>query len=293
VAELQIGHTGWLSFRPLTPLTPLPNFSRAFSFLSVFNGTRSPLVSISARCLTIIAFFAFALTPILRAQSSQADQALFNAANRDRAAAGLPPFKWDAALATAAHQHALRMAQANQLSHQFPGEPPMQDRARQAGARFSTIAENVAQGPTPAGIHNQWMNSAPHRANLLAPDLNAIGISVVQSGNMLFAVEDFSDAVPTLSLEEQEKQVASQLERQNFQVTAGSSDARKTCETDRGWVGPKPASILRYEMSDLSHLPDEAVQKAASGKFHSASVGACNSSGGQEFTRFRIAILFF
>jgi uncharacterized protein YkwD len=267
-------------------------FTRLFFAVGV-QWNQETLVSIYARCLTIIAFFAFLLTPALRAQTSQADQTLFNAANHDRAAAGLPPFKWDAALATAAHQHALRMAQANQLSHQFPGEPPMQDRARQAGARFSTIAENVAQGPTPAGIHNQWMNSAPHRANLLATDLNAIGISVVQSGNMLFAVEDFSDAVPTLSLEDQEKQVASQLERQNFQVTAGSSDARKTCETDRGWVGPKPASILRYEMSDLSHLPDEAVQKAASGKFHSASVGACSSSGSQEFTRFRIAILFF
>ena len=41
----------------------------------------------------------------------------------------------------------------NQLSHQFPGEPSLQDRARQAGARFSTIAENVAQGPTLGGIH--------------------------------------------------------------------------------------------------------------------------------------------
>ena len=68
--------------------------------------------------------------------------------------------RWDPALAAAAHQHALRMAQANQLSHQFPGEPPVQDRARQAGARFSVIAENVAQGPSVAGLHTQWMNSA-------------------------------------------------------------------------------------------------------------------------------------
>ncbi len=246
--------------------------------------------------ITAMALLALSLASTSQAappQSSAADQSLFNAANRDRAAAGLPAFRWDPALAAAAHQHALRMAQMNQLSHQFPGEAPVQDRARQAGARFSTVAENVAQGPTVTGLHTQWMNSAPHRANLLDPDLNAIGISVVQSGNMLFAVEDFSAAVASLSLEEQEHEVASQISAHGFTVDTGSADARKTCELDRGWAGAKPAAVLRYEMSDLAHLPDEVMQKAASGKYHSAAVGACRASGSSEFTRFRLAILLF
>ena len=38
----------------------------------------------------------------------------------------------------------------NQLSHQFSGEPSLQDRAAQSRAHFTTIAENVAQGPTVA-----------------------------------------------------------------------------------------------------------------------------------------------
>jgi uncharacterized protein YkwD len=268
-----------------------------FRFLSV-QWKQEPPVSISLRCAAITAtvlLLALFRAPSLQStpQTSVADQMLLNAANHDRLTAGLPPLKWDSALAAAAHQHALRMAQMNQLSHQFPGEPPMQDRARQAGARFSTIAENVAEGPTVAGIHTQWMNSPPHRANLLDPDLNSVGVSVVQSGNMLFAVEDFSTAVASFSLEEQEQQVASQLERHGFPVTAGSSDARKTCELDRGWAGPKPASVLRYEMSDLAHLPDEVLQRVESGKFHSATVGACTSSGNTEFARFRVAILLF
>jgi hypothetical protein len=265
----------------------------------VFNESRSFSVSTAFRCLAIVAavvLVALLLTPTLFAAhppNSVADQTLLNAANRERAAAGLHPLQWDSALASAAHQHALRMAQANQLSHQFPGEPPMQDRARQAGARFSMIAENVAQGPTPSGIHTQWMNSPPHRANILDPDLNAIGISVVQSGNMLFAVEDFSVSVPTLSLEQQEQEVASQLSAHNLQVAAGSADARKTCEMDRGWSGPRPSAVLRYEMSNLSNLPDEVMQKVDSGKFHSAAVGACKATGSSEFSRFRVAILLF
>ncbi|HTQ95811.1 MAG TPA: CAP domain-containing protein, partial [Candidatus Acidoferrum sp.] len=133
-------------------------------------------MSANGRCLRIFAILSFFFFPLLlaaRPQTSVADQTLLNSANRERAAAGLPPLKWDAALAAAAHQHALKMAQMNQLSHQFSGEPAMQDRARQAGARFSAIAENVAQGPTVAGIHTQWMNSPAHRANILDPDLNS------------------------------------------------------------------------------------------------------------------------
>ncbi|MGB7436174.1 MAG: CAP domain-containing protein [Candidatus Acidiferrum sp.] len=253
-------------------------------------------MAILPRCLAILAaavLLALVFTPTLHAQTSAADQTLLNAANRDRTAAGLSPLKWDPALAKAAHQHALRMAHMNQLSHQFPGEPAMQDRARQAGARFSVIAENVAQGPTVPGLHTQWMNSAPHRANIMDPELNAVGISVVQSGNMFFAVEDFSASVPSLSLEEQEKQVAAQIQSQGLQVTTGSADARKTCELDRGWAGPTPASVLRYEMADLSHIPDEVMQKITSGKYHSASVGACHAAGKSEFTHFRVALLLF
>jgi hypothetical protein len=231
------------------------------------------------------------LASTLNAQNSAADSTLLNAANRDRAAAGLHPLKWDNALAEAAHQHALRLARANTLSHQLPGEPPMQDRARQAGARFSMIAENVAEGPSVAGLHTQWMNSPPHRANLLDPELNAVGISVVQSGNVYFAVEDFSTSVASLSLEQQEQQISSQLAQFGLHVSA-NDDARKACASDRGLAG-KSATVIRYDTSDLSSLPEDIVKKAKSGKYHSANVGACEDSAGGDFARYRLAILLF
>ncbi len=242
---------------------------------------------------------ATALPSGLRAASSSHPQAnspeamLLNAANRDRAAAGLPAFQWDANLADAAHLHAERMVHHNTLSHQFTGELPLQDRARQVGARFSMIAENVAEGPSAQGLHTQWMNSPPHRANLLDQELNSIGIAVIQRGSMFFAVEDFSVGVPQLSLDEQEATVAAQLAGYGLRVENDARDARKTCAVDRGWSGPRPLSVLRYEMADLSQLPEEVEQKAHSGKFHSAAVGACEASGTGTFARFRIAILFY
>lgn len=250
------------------------------------------------RFLTIvaaIALLALILTPTLHArpQSSVADVTLLKAANHDRAAAGLPPLKWDNALATAAHEHALRMAKANTLSHQLPGEPPMQDRARRAGAHFSMVAENVAQGPSVPGLHTQWMNSPPHRANLLDAQLNAIGISVVHSGNTYFAVEDFATTVAAMSHEEQEQQIASQLTSLGLQNVSATADARKTCALDSGWSGQRPASVVRYEAADLTRLPDEIDRKVSVGKYHAAAVGACQAENADDFTRYRIAILLF
>ncbi len=228
-----------------------------------------------------------------RPQAGAPESQLLEAANRDRASAGLPALQWDLSLAAAARQHAQRMAQANTLSHQFPGELPLQRRATQAGARFSLIAENVAEGPSAAHLHQQWMNSPPHRANLLDPELNAVGIAVVQSGGTLFAVEDFSTAVPALNLDAQELQVASQLSSLGLRLVNDTADARKTCDMDRGWSGPRPASVVRYETSDLSHLPGDVAQKLQSGKFRTAAVGACDAGSSAGFTRFRIAILLF
>jgi hypothetical protein len=255
-------------------------------------------MSTALRCLTIIAaivLLALFLTPTshaARPQASAADTTLLNAANRERAAAGLTALQWDPALAAAAHQHALRMARRNALSHQFPGEPQMQERARQAGARFSLIAENVALGPSIAGLHTQWMNSPPHRANLLDPDLNSVGISVVQLGSTFFAVQDFSAAVPALTLNAQEQEVASQIAARGFHAVNSTADARKTC-AERGWAGQKPAAVLRYETADIARLPDDVAQKLDSGRYHSAAVGACAAGGSHDFARFRIAILLF
>ncbi len=237
--------------------------------------------------------YAAAAARAARPQAGAPEAVLLEAANRDRAAAGLPPLQWDASLAICAKMHALMMAQHNMLTHQFPGELPVQQRATHAGARFSVIAENVAEGPSVSGLHVQWMNSAPHRANLLANDMNSVGIAVVQSGNMLFAVEDFSEAVPVLHLDAQESQVARLLAARGIQSVSVSPDARRTCDMDRGWAGQKPYAVVRYEATDLSRLPDDIAQKVQSAKYHSAEVGACDAGGAAGFTRFRVAILLF
>lgn len=218
---------------------------------------------------------------------------LFEATNRTRAAAGLPAYQWDESLAASARKHAERMAQRKTLSHQFPGEASLEERAAESRALFSVIAENVAEGPTVEGLHTQWMHSPPHRANLLAGDMNAIGIAVVQSGTLLYAVEDFSEAVPSIDLATQESMVESLLASRKLRVIKETPDARKTCQLSRGFAGAKPLAVLHYETTDLGRLPEDIDWKVRSGKYQSAAVGACKADSSGGFTQFRIAILLF
>ena len=131
---------------------------------------------------------------IAQPKAELAGQQLFQAINRERAANGLPPLKWDEALANAARQHAELMAEQKSLSHGFLGELSLPSRATRAGARFSWLSENVAAGPNPENISAQWMQSPNHRANLLDADMDTIGAGVAERNGVIFAVADFSKA---------------------------------------------------------------------------------------------------
>jgi hypothetical protein len=244
----------------------------------------------------------------VRAQAPRGsdEQILFDAANHERAAQKLRPLKWDNALAKAASEHAKRMAQQNTLSHQLPGEEDFKARALRAGARFSSLAENIAEGQDAPGIHKQWMNSPPHRENLLDPNLDSVGIALADSNGELFAVEDFSLAVADLTLEEQELQVAAILIDKNLHVMndvrgnaildarATIAEARNACVQNGKYVGTRGnAFVVRYTTADISRLPDSLTLQLRKKEFRSAAVGACTPNNKSDFSSYRLAVLLF
>ena len=81
-------------------------------------------------------------------------------------------------------------------------------------------------------IQNSWMNSPPHRANILNPNLNAVGFAVVQHGGYLYAVADFSRTVAVLSFDEVEAAVGKLLLAHGIQSSASVRDARQSCEME-------------------------------------------------------------
>jgi hypothetical protein len=230
-------------------------------------------------------------TPPLSPRPSAEDKLLLDATNRERSAAGLQPLKWDEALATAARQHAQVMVSQNLLLHQCLDEPPLDQRAARAGARFSMIAENIAVGPNPETIHNSWMHSPGHRKNILNADASAVGIATMRGSGGLFAVQDFSHPVEALSLEQQEEKVISLLKGSGLPAADVTADARKTCNMGHGFADAPASFAIRFEVTDLNKLPDDLLQKVKSRAYRKAAVGACRGGDTAGFARYHIAVL--
>ena len=124
--------------------------------------------------------FALLLSPSSMAQQkivAGTEKLLFDSANRERGARGLPLLTWDEALARAARKHAELMAELDVLAHQLSSEPDLVTRAWEARAKFSRITENIGGGEDPSKFHDGWMHSAEHRANILDTAVDCIGIA--------------------------------------------------------------------------------------------------------------------
>jgi hypothetical protein len=230
-----------------------------------------------------------------QALRSKAEQ-LFTMANQVRAAHGLNPLQWDPALAVAALNHCARMAVEGPIAHQYPGEPDLGERAGQAGAHFSLLEENVADGEQPVQIHQAWMNSQGHRDNLLNPAVDRLGVAVVARGNRLYAVEDFSRGVQVLTMEQVEARVSSLMQENGIAAHANSVGARLACAQDHGLPisldNRRPEFIMRWQDAQLQRLPEALLDRIATGKYHEAAVGSCPSQDStQTFTVYRVAVL--
>lgn len=221
---------------------------------------------------------------------------IFALANQARVQAGVGRLDWDPALADAALQHCLRMAAEGQISHQYNGEPDLSTRTAQAGAHYSVIEENVAMGPSADTIHEQWMHSPGHRANLLSPDVDRVGIAVVAANGSLYAVADYSRIVEQLSATQVEARVAALMRTSGVVILRDPSVARAACATDEGMPRSEPMArfVMRWQDADLTVLPQALADRLASGKYRQAAVGSCPAQvASGSFTAYRLAVLLY
>jgi uncharacterized protein YkwD len=103
---------------------------------------------------------------------------LFDRLNDERAARGLGRLAWDDELAELAKEWSFELAPTDTLEHRDLG--PVLREGRIGG--MTALGENLfrANGPVPAGAaHLGWMNSDGHRANLLQPGWDRVGVGVV------------------------------------------------------------------------------------------------------------------
>ena len=131
------------------------------------------------------------------------------------------------------------MVQHSALSHQFEGEPSPQTRVNNEGLSSDAEGENVDLNHSIAGAHDALMHSPPHRANILDPDYNVVGVGVIRAGDNVWVTEDFARRLPQLSESQAESAVQSAVDRS---------------ERARGFGAPvrQPLRQLRHMACDMA-----------------------------------------
>jgi uncharacterized protein YkwD len=114
--------------------------------------------------------------------------------NRERDAMGLPALRCHDGLTFVAIGHSEDMAERGFFDHINPdGEQPW-DRMNGAGVTgWKAAGENIAAGyPTAAAVTDGWMNSPGHRANIMNPEFNCVGVGVYEHQGRLYWTQLFA-----------------------------------------------------------------------------------------------------
>ena len=128
-----------------------------------------------------------------RAESTEIQ--LFNIANQDRGAHGLPPLQYDHQLLEVARLRAAAQAGLPSLSHlDTSGQLAFVRLIADSDVRYRMVGENLARVANPPDTAAQraaqaLMSSPAHRANILQPAFDSliVGTAVDPSGQIVFA----------------------------------------------------------------------------------------------------------
>lgn len=111
--------------------------------------------------------------------------------NRQRLNAGVPELTADALVTQVARERSADMAQRNYFSHTTPEGSTFDSLLAARGGSYSLTAENLYRGTFPDGeapaqAVQAWMQSSAHRANILNPACDRVGIGIARddSGNV-------------------------------------------------------------------------------------------------------------
>lgn len=148
--------------------------------------------------------------------------------NEARVSGGLVPLTYSAALQSAAYAKAQDMLTKDYWAHFGPnGETPWQF-IKAAGYIYQYAGENLGRGyDTADSLHNAWMNSPTHKANIMKPEFRDIGIAIVdghlQGEDTTLVVQMFG-ALPGAS--SSSSSASSSVSTQQVQTTAAVTNSQ-------------------------------------------------------------------
>lgn len=118
----------------------------------------------------------------LRASLIHDESQMLDWINEERRKRGMSNLRMNPELSRLARMKALEMIQDDYLSHVSPRFGSVETMLNQAGVDYGKVGENVAGNFTLDGAHTSLMNSPSHRANILNPEYEEIGIGLNRGG---------------------------------------------------------------------------------------------------------------
>jgi Cysteine-rich secretory protein family len=218
---------------------------------------------------------------------SPAEKQIFEQLNHEREKTGLPPLEWNGPVAEAARAHARLLAENAKLSHQFVGEAALPERLGATTVRFTVAAENVALTEYVEDVHPALMSSIGHRANILNPRYNAVGIGVVEDKGKIYVTQDFIFLVPEYSEAQFSSVFAESFNLARKARGIRDIDARPdallhelACTTDGDALKladqvSGARAVVVFTSSEPHRLPDQMLARATNPDFHRMNYGVC------------------
>src|SRR5262249_24337269 len=134
-------------------------------------------------------------------------------------------------------------------------------------------AENVALDYDATKAEQHLMLSPPHRANLLNPAYNVIGVGIVRNGARLYVVQDFGHALPNSSVSDVKARVAAAVIQMRHdahkpnlprQDLASADDAAcSMAQADKLGTSPIRKLAERYNVLTFTSLHPDALPSGA------------------------------
>jgi uncharacterized protein YkwD len=109
------------------------------------------------------------------------EQKILELTNKAREKDKLGPLKPNPVLTEVARAHSANMAKQGKMEHDLDGKTSAQ-RVKAAGYEYSWTGENIAMGENWSiqGVFKGWMDSPPHRENILNANYKEIGIGIAK-----------------------------------------------------------------------------------------------------------------
>lgn len=126
-------------------------------------------------------------SPVAPASVSSNEAEFLTRLNLERQARRIPPLVSDPELAPTSRSWSSTMASRNALSH----DPNLARIASLVEPAWRGVAENVGVGYSVQQLHDAFMGSAGHRANMLNASYNRVGVGVVLSGGKIWVTVRF------------------------------------------------------------------------------------------------------